>query len=351
MKRHPSALISRRNYKDTRAYLTYCAEVRQLKPRSVQLYRIALDKLLAWSTDITLPNAPRIRPVLPTYLAELEPKLSHTYRKKTLTITRAFFTWVVERYPDRYHRIKRDWIESLRPEKYAGSVKKRELYTIEEIRQLLNIPANTITEQRTQAAVALLFLSGMRIGAFTTMPKHALDLSHSPPRVLQWPELGVKTKNSKAANTYLLTAPELDNLHALIRSWHTQLPEGAMWYALLEPGGGFSEIQEPGKYRKENFTRYLKRLCERAQVEYKSAHKIRHGHAVYALKHCQTMADFKAVSQNLMHSSLSTTDRIYSNLVEDDVATRIASLGNSGSDSQRIQALAEELFKLAGRTV
>jgi hypothetical protein len=43
-----------------------------------------------------------------------------------------------------------------------------------------------------------------------------------------------------------------------------------------------------------------------------SPHRFRHGHATYALKWCEDVADLKAVSQDLMHSSLILTHSIYS---------------------------------------
>jgi hypothetical protein len=44
--------------------------------------------------------------------------------------------------------------------------------------------------------------------------------------------------------------------------------------------------------------------------------------------HCQTMADYKALSLKLMHESLETTDRIYVHLAQKDLRTRIASLAD-----------------------
>ena len=52
----------------------------------------------------------------------------------------------------------------------------------------------------------------------------------------------------------------------------------------------------------------MRRLCEKAGVPYEPPHKLRHGHAVYALKCAQDVADLKAVSQNLMRASPTTTD-------------------------------------------
>jgi site-specific recombinase XerD len=74
----------------------------------------------------------------------------------------------------------------------------------------------------------------------------------------------------------------------------------------------------------------MKRLCEKAGVSYKPPHALRHGHAVHALLLGQDVADLKAVSQNLMHSSLTITDSIYSVLTEKDLSERIATLGKNG---------------------
>jgi integrase len=68
-------------------------------------------------------------------------------------------------------------------------------------------------------------------------------------------------------------------------------------------------------------------ICRRAGVDYQSPHKLRHGHIVWALKHANTIADLKAISQNVMHSSITITDGIYGNLVRDDVRTVISKLG------------------------
>jgi integrase len=78
--------------------------------------------------------------------------------------------------------------------------------------------------------------------------------------------------------------------------------------------------------RKHGFADDLRELCELAGVEYKSAHKFRHGHAVYGLKHCETMEEFKSVSQNLMHANMGITDGIYGKLVDDDVHNTILGL-------------------------
>ncbi len=48
---------------------------------------------------------------------------------------------------------------------------------------------------------------------------------------------------------------------------------------------------------------------------------------MYALKLAKDIAELKAVSQNLMHANISTTDGIYGMLSENDVREQIGSLG------------------------
>lgn len=61
-------------------------------------------------------------------------------------------------------------------------------------------------------------------------------------------------------------------------------------------------------------------------MPYLYPHKVRHGHTVYALKRAHDMGQLKAISQNIMHASVVTTDQIYGRLINDDVQEIISSL-------------------------
>jgi integrase len=89
----------------------------------------------------------------------------------------------------------------------------------------------------------------------------------------------------------------------------------------------------------------LRRLFKLAGLPYKSAHKFRHGHAVYGLQHAQTMADYKAVSMNLMHEDIKITDEIYTPILSHEVQMRIIRLGNQSSDTteSKVESLARGL--------
>jgi integrase len=70
----------------------------------------------------------------------------------------------------------------------------------------------------------------------------------------------------------------------------------------------------------------LRLLFARAGLPYRSAHKFRHGHAVYGLLRAQTMADNKALSENMMHADIRTTDDTVAMLSSEEVWKRIAGL-------------------------
>ena len=90
--------------------------------------------------------------------------------------------------------------------------------------------------------------------------------------------------------------------------------------------------------------RRLSSLTIKVGLPYHSPHKFRHGFAVYTLKKGQDMGDFKAISQNMMHSNLSVTDGIYGIFSEKEVKNRITGLSNSHQVGKYSN---EELNKLA----
>jgi hypothetical protein len=73
----------------------------------------------------------------------------------------------------------------------------------------------------------------------------------------------------------------------------------------------------------------MRLLFAKANLPYKSPHKFRHGHAVYALQRARNMADYKAISQNLMHDDIRITDETYTPLLGDEVHDRILNLSSA----------------------
>ena len=101
----------------------------------------------------------------------------------------------------------------------------------------------------------------------------------------------------------------------------------------------------------------------RAGLPYRLAHKFRHGHAVYGLLRAGTTTNYKALSENMMHADIWTTDDTYAMLLSEEVRKRIAGLfsttdqasqktqpGGIGkmSNEQLSQMLVEVAKRLAG---
>lgn len=173
----------------------------------------------------------------------------------------------------------------------------------------------------------MLYLSGMRADALASLPIHCVDLANRA--ISQLPEFGVRTKNHKAAITYLLPIPEL---LAVVERWNQRvclLPSDSLWYATLDKLGGeiLTATTVAFNGRNDVIRRDILHLCETYQLPYLSPHKLRHGHVVYALKKATTMSQLKGISQNVMHSSVVITDQVYGRLVGEDVKHVIEGLG------------------------
>lgn len=140
-------------------------------------------------------------------------------------------------------------------------------------------------EKRIIAAAVLWFLSGIRIGAFGTLPIKAIDIeNHS---IRQWPKLGVRTKFGKHQTAYFLNIPELVEV---VKEWdsfvRSQLTSDHPWFANIAPETGKLDQDNLfiGKNRHQEARKDLKEWLKKVNIPYHSPHKFRDGFAVYAKK-------------------------------------------------------------------
>jgi integrase len=128
------------------------------------------------------------------------------------------------------------------------------------------------------------------------------------------------------------------------------MPPTTNWFTPLENHWGESRFssQEAGHHRQRSVCRRLMLLYQAAGMPYKSPHKFRHGHAVYGLQHAQTMADYKAVSMNLIHDDIKITDEIYAPILSTELKDRIGHLSsnpaNHRSENRRRHLLAYQIL-------
>lgn len=327
-------MIHRQNWLDIRDYLRHCERIKQNDPATVSRYRKCLRHLLEWSGEIPLHKARSIDPTYPTYLltARSDGKaipLAPASMTKTLMIARQFFSFARSEWSHRYRFVAASWIESLVPPRHMRLESRltiRQFYTLEDIVQLATVSAETLRQERAKVGACMLFLSGMRADALASLPISCVDLDNN--QIMQLPELGVRTKNRKAAITYLLDIPEL---LAVVSLWDRRvrsLPSNALWYSTLSQDGmALTATTIAYNERHHVVERDLKIICQLAGLAYLSPHKLRHGHVVHALKQARNMAEMKAISQNIMHASTIITDQVYGKLIANDVQDIIGNLG------------------------
>jgi integrase len=123
-------------------------------------------------------------------------------------------------------------------------------------------------------------------------------------------------------------------------------PRTSPWCTPIDSHWGEQSLsmKPPGYHRNLALNKLLRRLWEIAGMPDKSVHKFRHWHAVYGLQHARTIADYMAVSMNLMHENINFTDEVYVLILSNEVQQRIANL-----DSQSEKVADDQLENLISR--
>jgi integrase len=321
-------MVNRDNYHWVKKFLQYLADTVGRPKGTIDRYWFYLRHLLIWADSVPFQLAQNIQPVFKVYLNQLRIEsgrnqgkpLDNQSKKKIIETSRMCLRWLKERYEDEFGDLPAWWISDLIPDPYDQSGKVHIYVTLDEILQIIRYRTDNLEIWKAQASAAMLFISGARGGAFTTLPINAINLKEL--EIYQWPkEFGVKTKNSISAITAILAIPEV---HAFVKRWddylRSQVPAERWntypWYATLSSKWGELNLSydEPGASRIKALNDDLLEVCNLVGVQPYSSHKFRHGHTMYGLQHCQTPEQYQAISRNLMHSIIAVTDRIYSNL-------------------------------------
>lgn len=319
-------MVNRKNYQAVKDYLRWKVEVENVKPMTIDHTWSALKMFLIWSDATEITDCDRKRPTFPKWVIEHQRSNGHTSTRNQdfiVMVARNFAQWASVH---KTKSINSAWVDSLRLGRQPKRQTEHQAVTPEMVQDILSIKSDLEHIQAAQAAAAFLFLSGMRITAFMTMPIACFDATRRT--VIQSPERGMRTKFDKAATTTLLDIPEFMEV---VWRWDERRRREAIdltmeqWYWTPNARAGRLASKDAGCGLRHN----LKWLFETAGHDPMSPHKFRHGHAVYALTRAHDVADLKAISQNLMHSNLGITDGIYAILGESDMQARIAALGNA----------------------
>ena len=306
-------MINRNNWRLKNEYLKYRAEIDQVSSKTVRLEETWLRHTLEWLDDRPIDQAPRIRPVFSEYVLSREgSKYSSEYLRKLVSANKRFMEWISIHKAGYRYKLSPAWLKTIKLPRMQEEEKDHEFVSFEEILLIARATVYSLRDKRIKAAAVLWFISGIRIGAFVTLPIKAVNLEKL--EIYQFPSLGVHTKFGKSATTDLLNIPELITI---IKEWdqlvRSQLPDTAYWFASLSPETGTFDksISIVGENRGSRAYKDLKEWLDRVGLTFHSPHKFRHGYAVFGIKHFTTLAQLKALSQNLMHSNISITDGVY----------------------------------------
>ncbi len=329
-------MIYRQNWLDVRAYLHHIERVRQNDLETVKRARAHLRHLLEWADETPLPKARGVDPTFPAYLLSArsdgkDKTLAPASIIKCLANARQFFAFARAEWQLRYKSISESWVEMLQPPRHLrmdSRLPVRQFFSLEDVLKIAAVSTETFRQKRAKAGACMLFLSGMRADVLASLPVSCVDLENN--QIMQLPELGVRTKNRKAAITYLLDIPEL---LAVVKSWDQRvrgLPPTALWYSTLTRDGmSLTATTKAFDGRNNVIERDVRLICDLVGIPYQSPHKFRHGHVMYALKQARNMPELKAISQNVMHSSVTITDQVYGKLIANDVQDIIGNLGKN----------------------
>jgi site-specific recombinase XerD len=305
-------MINRNNKKLLDEYLEFRARIDRLDSKSIRLERSLGMHYLNWCDETEFRRAPNLPSHFVEYIENLtspqgEPFSPH-YKRKLTGSAKHFFEWLSV-HKKGYRAITPAWLSTFKYKMPPREFIDEATITEDEIAIIAKLPVESLVEKRVRAGVCFLYLSGMRISAFTTMPIKAVDLEEL--EVRQSPELGMRTKNKKSATTYIL---DIDHIIGIIREWDAyvrgMLPPNGFWFAPLSPNTREIDItaDKVGLNRSCIFRNNLRDWLTKNQSLLHTPHHFRRGHANFLFDHAKDLSDLEAAKENLMHESLTTTE-------------------------------------------
>ncbi len=322
-------MILRENYFDALDYLDYQKRVEQCCEGSLSRKWAYLRHFLEYACNVNFSNLDKIEITFANYLESARNdgkalRLSPVTIRRNLLEIREFYKWAVLYKPKKYKKVSSTWLDTLKISKSRmnrAGLPDREYFSLEETQNLCDFTPASLIDQRDRATVALLYSSAMRISAITSLRVNAIDIESMT--IYQRPSEGVHTKNNKEMETILLP---IEDLLIIIKEWKSivqnSVGQNGLWYSVLSTDGlRFADQTMVGSVesRNKSLRDGVMRLCFRAGIPYRSPHKFRRGHGVYAVKHSSNFEEFQAYSQNMGHEDPGTTFKYYSKLSHNDI--------------------------------
>jgi len=308
-------------------FMEYRKHARQLSDKSLDKELAALERFDVWNrrkdfARFHIEWAMGFRAHLEQAKAGNGSPLGKSTTRAIIATLREFTLWLSQQ--DGYRsRIKPGDAEyfrlSRRDEAEARAAPERPAPSVRQVKSTLaKLPATTPRELRDRAVFAMLCLTGIRVSALVSLRIKHVDLAEKS--VIQNPR-EVATKFGKRIETFF--AKGFDEAEAALAAWMTHLDEVAL-YGPNDPlfpataivpraNVGFEASGfDRRRWKSTGPVRQIVRSAfETAGLPNYGPHAFRHMLARHAAKHCKSVAELVATSQNLGHTDVLTTLRSY----------------------------------------
>ncbi|MBN4056826.1 site-specific integrase [bacterium AH-315-J21] len=323
-----------KNAKVVRLYVGYVRDAKRLSETTIRAIEKAIHSYEIATEDADFKTFDRQKARRFTaWLEKVGPSGNGASAHQSYQILRqlsAFFHWLASRSGYKSRIVSSD-IEYLSLEKIKMQRINSPISVDWPDREFVNELVNSISvenelDRRDKALVCFLFLSGMRDMAIATLPLGCFDSKTL--EVRQFPDMGVKTKNSKRFVSKLFTFDE--NLLLIVTNWvsHLKIKRGFQSTDPIFPRTLVVRHQQTGEFATQDIEpvfwkgagpirSILKSRSERAGLKYYKPHSFRHAASQLELRQCMNPEEIRAVSQNLGHENVGTTLTNYAKLTPD----------------------------------
>lgn len=323
-----------KNERLKRRFLEYRKFARQLSNKTLDREISALERFDIWNrrkdfARFHIEQAMGFR----TYLEQSKTKTGKPMAKSTtrsvLATLREFVLWLSQQdgFRSRIKAADADYFNlSRRDEAEARAAPPRPAPSMNQAKRALALmPSATPQQKRDKAIFALLCLTGVRVAALVSLKIKHVDLQEQS--VTQNPR-EVATKFGKVIDTFF--AKGFDEAETTLADRMTYCDEVALYgpddplfsatAIAAKSNSGFTANGFTRKHWKttEPVRKIVRIAYEAAGVPNYGPHAFRHMLARYAAKHCTSVAELVATSQNLGHTDVLTTLRSYGQISRDE---------------------------------
>lgn len=255
-----------------------------------------------------------------------------------LRMVREFFRWVAGQKGYKSAIGRNDWVyfkQARKDARAAQASKPRQVPSVAQVQRAFDaMPAATSFQKRDRALIALLALTGARIGAIASLRLKHVDLER---RNVFQDAREVNTKAAKTMNTTFF--PMGEDYVAALSDYFTHLtqdllfgPEDAL-FPKTEIKRGPNGFEAAGLSRHPfastgPLNEIVKDVFAAVQLPSYTPHSFRHMLALHGDKMCDTREQFKAWTQNMGHANPLTTVSSYMPVSADHQRAIILGLGN-----------------------